>query len=118
MRVLISPTAHSFPLILAAMERKHFSEVFIGIEMDVAANQTKKSKRKNQRQRCTTYTPDSPEVKAMTKQFWQRADQLGKANYYCVCQSCGDSYQLGKEGENCQLCKSGKLYPQDVEPWE
>ncbi|EOW9127406.1 hypothetical protein ACN1T7_001722 [Vibrio cholerae] len=72
----------------------------------------------NQRQRCTTYTPDSPEVKAMTKQFWQRADQLGKANYYCVCQSCGDGYQLGKEGENCQLCKSGKLYPQDVEPWE
>ncbi|EGQ8491834.1 hypothetical protein GRR94_04090 [Vibrio cholerae] len=71
----------------------------------------------NQRQRCTTYTPDSPEVKAMTKQFWQRADQLGKANYYCVCQSCGDSYQLGKEGETCQLCKSGKLYPQDVEPW-
>ncbi|HGS4994567.1 TPA: hypothetical protein ACMDP7_001718 [Vibrio cholerae] len=30
----------------------------------------------NQRQRCNTYTPDSPEVKAMTKQFWQRADQL------------------------------------------
>ncbi|EPP5371521.1 hypothetical protein ACUVN4_001382 [Vibrio cholerae] len=55
--------------------------------------------KQNHRQRCTTYTPDSPEVKAMTKQFWQRSDQLGKANYYCVCQSCGDSYQLGKEGE-------------------
>ncbi|EJL6764549.1 TPA: hypothetical protein ACMDTO_000154 [Vibrio cholerae] len=79
---------------------------------------SKAMKKHNQRQRCTTYTPDSPEVKAMTKQFRQRADQLGKANYYCVCQSCGDSYQLGKEGENCQLCKSGKLYPQDVEPWE
>ncbi|EGQ8014071.1 hypothetical protein HFM15_002356 [Vibrio cholerae] len=60
------------------MEKNHFNEVFIGMGMDVAANQTKKSKRKNQRQRCTTYTPYSPEVKAMTKQFWQRADQLGK----------------------------------------
>lgn len=84
----------------------------------MAQHMSKAIKKHNQRQRCTTYTPDSPEVKAMTKQFWQRADQLGKANYYCVCQSCGDSYQLGKEGENCQLCKSGKLYPQDVEPWE
>lgn len=71
----------------------------------------------NHRQRCTTYTPGSPEVKVMTKQFWQRAVQKGKANYYCICDSCGDSYQLGKEGEKCKECKAGKLYPQDVEPW-
>lgn len=79
---------------------------------------SKKTKTKPQsRQLRTYYTPDSPEVIDMTRRFWQRAVQLGKANYYCICDNCGDDYQLGKEGDKCQECKSGKLYPQDVEPW-
>lgn len=40
--------------------------------------------------------------------------------YYCICDNkhCGSWYELGKEGETCSECGSGKLHPQDVEPWE
>lgn len=36
--------------------------------------------------------------------------------YYCQCDNdqCGSWFQLGKEGEACKECESGKLHPQDV----
>ncbi|MBF4291694.1 hypothetical protein, partial [Vibrio anguillarum] len=40
---------------------------------------------KTHRQRCTKYTVDSQEVKAMTNRFWERAAQKGTASYYCTC---------------------------------
>ncbi|MGC7852839.1 hypothetical protein ACP3W8_07400 [Vibrio anguillarum] len=39
---------------------------------------------KTHRQRCTKYTVDSQEVKAMTNRFWERAAQKGTASYYCT----------------------------------
>lgn len=40
--------------------------------------------------------------------------------YYCICDNkhCGSWYELGKEGDTCSECGSGKLHPQDVDPWE
>ncbi|NAX19031.1 MULTISPECIES: hypothetical protein [unclassified Vibrio] len=76
---------------------------------------------KADRQRCTIYTPDSPEVKVMTKQFWERAAQKGTASYYCTCDNdhCEEVwFQIGREGETCRLCKVGKLHHHDVEPWD
>lgn len=76
---------------------------------------------KTHRQRCTKYTVDSPEVKAMTNRFWERAAQKGTASYYCTCDNdhCEEVwFQIGRDGETCRLCKVGKLHHHDVEPWD
>lgn len=43
----------------------------------------------------------------------------GNGDYYCQCtnEDCGSWYRLGKEGDSCKECNTGKLAPQQVEGW-
>ena len=49
----------------------------------------------------------------------EMAGDIQSANYYCQCEnpSCGAWYQMGKEGDTCKECKTGKLTPQQVEEY-
>ncbi len=44
---------------------------------------------------------------------------LSANKYYCVCNNskCGNWFELAIEGDKCPKCKTGTLYPQDVEPY-
>lgn len=64
------------------------------------------------------YTVDSPEVKQMTKDFYNRKEALEskkyKGKYYCQCDnhaSCGNWFQLVKPGTTCSLCGVGGMQP-------